>query len=107
MPTLHRGLKVGYNLGKAYLYYAPRLGHYYFNSAGHPFLTQKSRHTGYRGSVFNLVYVSNTASLRIWDSLGFERAGLIPNAGRLKSKTPGGEDEYTDAVVYYRDLSME
>lgn len=55
--------------------------------------------------MFNLVYVSNTASLRIWDSLGFERAGLIPNAGRLKSKEKGGQDEYTDAVVYFKDLT--
>jgi RimJ/RimL family protein N-acetyltransferase len=57
--------------------------------------------TGYRGSVFNLVYISNTASVRIWDQLGFTRAGLIPKAGRLKSKVEGGEDEYVDAIVYH------
>lgn len=90
-------------MGKAYLYYAPRLGKLISQARAVEFSFMPG--AGYRGSVFNLVYVSNTASLRIWDALGFERAGLIPNAGRLKSKTPGGEDEYTDAVVYFKNLT--
>jgi ribosomal protein S18 acetylase RimI-like enzyme len=60
---------------------------------------------GYRGSVFNLVYVSNVASVKIWDSLGFKRVGLIPGAGRLKSATEGGEDEYVDAIVFHYDFT--
>ncbi|KAI5479215.1 GCN5-related N-acetyltransferase (GNAT) [Pseudohyphozyma bogoriensis] len=82
VPTHHRGLKVGMNLGRAYLHFAPLLG--------------------YKASVFNLVYVSNVASLKIWDALGFNRVGLVPEAGLLKSKVPGEEDVYTDAVVYHK-----
>lgn len=59
---------------------------------------------GYKYSVFNLVYVNNIASVKIWDSLGFQRAGLIPKVGRLKTADGQGE-EYVDAYVYWRDLS--
>lgn len=58
--------------------------------------------TGYKASVFNLVYVSNVASLRIWDALGFSRVGLVPDAGLLKSATEGEPDVFTDAVVYHK-----
>ncbi|GAA5980134.1 hypothetical protein JCM10908_001546 [Rhodotorula pacifica] len=85
VPTVHRGLRVGSTLGRAYLHYGPQLG--------------------YRGSVFNLVYVSNEASVRIWDALGFTRAGLIPGAGRLKRKDGEGE-EYVDAIVYHKDFTQ-
>ncbi|TKA54643.1 hypothetical protein B0A53_03050 [Rhodotorula sp. CCFEE 5036] len=84
VPTVHRGLRVGSTLGRAYLHYGPQLG--------------------YRGSVFNLVYTSNEASVRIWDALGFTRAGLIPGAGRLKRKDGQGE-EYVDAIVYHKDFT--
>ena len=58
---------------------------------------------GYRASVFNLVYVTNTASLRCWDQLGFKRVGLIPGAGLLRTGE-GGKEEYVDAVVYWGDF---
>lgn len=32
---------------------------------------------GYTYSVFNLVYETNVASCRIWDSLGFERISTL------------------------------
>jgi hypothetical protein len=92
-------------LGKSYLYYGPLLG--------------------YKASVFNLVYANNTGSLRyarailywdnrrcsnetarygrIWDSLGFTRAGLIPRAGRLRSADGNGE-EWVDSIIYYRSF---
>lgn len=79
VPTHHRGLRVGHTLGRSYLHFAPLLG--------------------YRGSVFNLVYVSNVASVKIWDSLGFQRVGLVPGAGRLE-----GEEGYVDAIVFYYDF---
>ncbi|KAL8284238.1 hypothetical protein RQP46_004987 [Phenoliferia psychrophenolica] len=82
VPTVHRGLRVGVNLGRAFLHFAPLLG--------------------YKASVFNLVYVSNAASLKIWDSLGFNRVGLVPDAGLLKSAIPGEPDVFTDAVVYHK-----
>ncbi|CED85087.1 Acyl-CoA N-acyltransferase [Phaffia rhodozyma] len=76
-----RGLRVGLSLGRSYLIYAPKLG--------------------YRASVFNLVYTNNSASVRIWDSLGFTRAGLIPEAGLLK-KADGSGEEFVDAIVFYK-----
>ena len=74
----HRGFGVGRLLGEAYIAYAPQLGYEY--------------------SVFNLVYETNVASMRIWDALGFERIGRVPGAGRLRS-WPGRK---VDAVVYGR-----
>lgn len=92
VPPIQRGKKIGGALAESFLIYAPRLG--------------------YKSSVFNLVFKSefyslysltadNAASLRMWDKLGFTRAGLIPNAGRLKTG-PNGEEEYVDAVVVYK-----
>lgn len=54
---------------------------------------------GYRASVFNLVYVSNTASIRLWEKFGFREIGRVPEAGNLKGLG------YTDAIVYYFDLT--
>lgn len=82
----HRGHRYGFHLGQSYLHYAPLLG--------------------YRASVFNLVYINNTASLRIWDKLGFKRVGLIPQAGRLK-KSDGTGEEYVDAVVIWKSFVEE
>jgi len=81
-PT-HRGGGYGTVLGKSYLHYGPKLG--------------------YRASVFNLVYVNNIASVRIWESLGFTKAGLIPKAGRLKRDDAQGE-EWVDAWVFYKSF---
>jgi len=50
-------------------------------------------------SVFNLVYESNTASCRLWDSLGFDRIGRVPGCGQLK-----GYDKLIDAIQYGRHL---
>lgn len=71
--------KLGKNMGKVYLQWAPKLGYTY--------------------SVFNLVFVSNVASVKIWDSLGFDRIGRVPNAGRLK-----GDDKPTDAIIFGKSL---
>jgi len=82
IPSSQRGQRLGVTLGRSYLYYAPRLG--------------------YEASVFNLVYVNNTASIRIWESLNFTKAGRIPRAGRLKKADGSGEEEYVDAWVFYK-----
>ncbi|TNY21356.1 hypothetical protein DMC30DRAFT_416112 [Rhodotorula diobovata] len=79
VPSVHRGLRVGSTLGRSYLHFAPLCG--------------------YRGSVFNLVYTNNVASVKIWDGLGFQRAGLIPGAGNLK-----GSDEFVDAIVFHKSF---
>lgn len=53
--------------------------------------------------MFNLVYESNVASCRLWDSLGFKRIGKVPGGGKLRSH-PG---QYVDAIIYGRDLGPE
>lgn len=45
------------------------------------------------------MYETNTASTRIWDSLGFKRVGRIPGCGVLKSSS-----EPVDAIIYGREL---
>ncbi|ORY85403.1 hypothetical protein BCR35DRAFT_302888 [Leucosporidium creatinivorum] len=83
VPTVHRGLKVGVNMGRAFLHFAPKLG--------------------FRASIFNLVFINNHASVKCWDQLGFTRAGLIPGAGCLRTEDGKGE-EYVDAFVYHYDF---
>ena len=54
---------------------------------------------GYLGSFFNLVFVSNEASVKLWRSIGgFVETGRVPKAGRLK-----GHAELVDALqVFFR-----
>jgi len=79
----HRSNGYGSVLAKSFLDYAPQLG--------------------YQASVFNLVYVNNFASIKLWERLNFTKAGLIPRAGRLKRKDGNGE-EYVDAFVFYKSF---
>ncbi|KIK96702.1 hypothetical protein PAXRUDRAFT_825681 [Paxillus rubicundulus Ve08.2h10] len=83
VPPSQRGGGYGRVLARSYLHYAPSLG--------------------YTASVFNLVYVNNVASVRLWEKLNFIKAGLIPKAGRLKRKDGPGE-EYVDAWVFYKSF---
>ncbi|KAF2219946.1 histone acetyltransferase-like protein [Elsinoe ampelina] len=55
---------------------------------------------GYTYSIFNLVYETNVASLRIWDALGFDRVGRVPGAGNLRSYP----DRPIDAIQIGRRL---
>lgn len=82
VPVSQRAKGVGAALARSFLHYAPRLG--------------------YEASVFNLVFVNNTASVRLWESLNFTKAGLIPRAGRLKKADGSPDEEYVDAWVFYR-----
>ena len=83
VPPQSRGLGIGGIAGKSFLYYGPRCG--------------------YRGSVFNLVYANNEASVRIWDRLGFYKVGRIPQAGLLR-RADGQGEEYVDAWVIHGDF---
>ena len=56
---------------------------------------------GYRASLFNLVFVSNKASLELWRSLGYQKLARIPEAGNLKNQG------YIDAIQFYCDFSKE
>ena len=39
-----------------------------------------AREAGYHGMQFNAVVESNTAAVALWESLGFERVGTVPDA---------------------------
>ena len=56
---------------------------------------------GYRASMFNLVFVTNVASLNLWRSLGFKEIGIIPGAGHF----PKIQEGYIDAIQFYYDLT--
>ncbi|MEL6383875.1 MAG: GNAT family N-acetyltransferase [Cyanobacteria bacterium J06626_18] len=53
---------------------------------------------GYRAVMYNLVFETNSASLKIWESLGFRPIGQIPEAACL----PDGR--YVDAIMLYKSL---
>lgn len=74
-----RGLGIGKELGKKYLDIGPQLG--------------------YKYSVFNLVFETNVASLKIWDGLGFDRIGYVKNVAILK-----GYDKPVGAIMFGKDL---
>ncbi|KAK9766074.1 hypothetical protein K7432_005121 [Basidiobolus ranarum] len=56
---------------------------------------------GYQASMFNLVFVNNIASIKLWRTLGFQEIGRIPKAGRLR----GNPDELVDAIMFYYDFT--
>uniref|UniRef100_A0A060T5T1 ARAD1B14278p n=1 Tax=Blastobotrys adeninivorans TaxID=409370 RepID=A0A060T5T1_BLAAD len=70
---------IGRTLAECYLDWAPKLGYTY--------------------SVFNLVFETNLAARRIWESLNFKRIGRIKGAGILK-----GHEHAVDALIYGREL---
>ena len=80
IPFARRGLRLGSALGGTFERYA--------------------RELGYRGSIFNLVYADNPASVRIWDGLGFERVGIVPGAGKRVRKIQDGSGGGTEEVYY-------
>lgn len=65
---------------------------------GRSFL-KMARDLGYKSSYFNLVFKSNAASVRLWESLGFERVAVLENAADLS-----GVDGLDTAYGYRFDL---
>ena len=60
---------------------------------------QAARDLGYKSSYFNLVFKSNVGSVKLWESLGFERVAVLKNAGRLKGLENG---EFFDTAYGYQ-----
>ena len=56
------------------------------------------RANGFRAIQFNAVVSTNTAAIRLWQSLGFEIVGTVPGAFRLP------DSSYADLHVMYLDL---
>ncbi|TDL23015.1 hypothetical protein BD410DRAFT_897860 [Rickenella mellea] len=81
--TAVRGRGYGQTLGPSFMYYGPRLG--------------------YAAVIFNLVFVNNLPSIRLWESLKFQKIGLIPRAGRVARPDGRGVD-FVDAITYYKDF---
>lgn len=61
-------------------------------------LIEVARDRGYRAVMYNLVFETNVPSLKIWESMGFETLGRIPQAVRLSA------DCYVDAIMLYKPL---
>lgn len=74
-----RGLGVGSLMGKVFL--------------------RAARDLGYKSSYFNLVFKSNETSVKLWESLGFERVTTLEKAARLE-----GLEELDTAYGYRYDL---
>jgi L-amino acid N-acyltransferase YncA len=51
-------------------------------------------------SYFNLVFKSNTSSVKLWEKLGFEKVATLENAARLE----GLERSFDTAFGYRFDL---
>ena len=73
-----RGQGLGHGMGKAMLTLA--------------------RDLGYRAVMYNLVFETNVASLKIWQALDFQEIGRIPQSAHL----PDGR--YVDAIMLYKSL---
>ena len=53
---------------------------------------------GYEAVMFNLVFETNIPSIRLWQTLGFEIIGRIPQAAKL------ADGQVVDALMMYRAL---
>lgn len=53
---------------------------------------------GFKAMQYNLVVSTNEGAIRLWKQLGFQVAGILPNA--FNSKSAG----YVDALVMYKQL---
>lgn len=49
------------------------------------YVINEARERGYRGMQFNSVVAKNTAAVALWESLGFEIVGTVPDAFRHPS----------------------
>jgi ribosomal protein S18 acetylase RimI-like enzyme len=58
----------------------------------------EARRLGFRAMQFNFVISTNTPAIRLWQELGFEIMGTLPDAFRHP------ETGYVDAYVMYRSL---
>jgi ribosomal protein S18 acetylase RimI-like enzyme len=68
---------------------------------GRPFadhVIEQARSFGYRAMQFNAVVATNTGAIALWDSLGFEIVGTVPEAFRH------GTEGLTAVHVMYRRL---
>ena len=60
----------------------------------------EARNLGFKAMQFNMVIESNKAAIRIWQSLGFEIIGTIPDALHYK------KEKYVNAHIMYKNLEL-
>ena len=63
------------------------------------YVVQWHRDHGFHAIQFNAVVSTNTAAVRLWQSLGFEILGTVPDAFRLPDD--GGRESYADLHVMH------
>lgn len=61
-------------------------------------MLELARDRSYRAVMYNLIFATNVASLRLWQSLGFQEIGRIPGGAQLP------DDQYVDAIMLYKPL---
>lgn len=76
----YRGMKIGFHLGKCSIDIA--------------------RELGYRSIIFNLIFKGNIRSVKLWQKLGFEIIGTIPNAVK------NDDGKFQDAHIMFLDLDI-
>lgn len=59
---------------------------------------EEARRLGYRAMQFNLVVATNVGAVRLWERMGFDVVGRLPDAFRH------ARDGFVDALVMYRRL---
>jgi len=59
---------------------------------------QTGRELGFRILQFNAVVVNNLPAIRLYEKLGFQRVGIIPNGFRL------ADDSFIDIIIFYINL---
>lgn len=72
-------------------------GHGYGRQLGEAVL-DRAREAGYQAMQFNAVVATNTAAVNLWESLGFDVVGTVPQAFQHPSKG------LVDLYVMYRPL---
>jgi GNAT superfamily N-acetyltransferase len=61
---------------------------------------------GYRASLFNLVFATNTASVKLWRNLGYTELAVIPKVAVLEG-FPGYVDAYQIYCDFYPSLDVD
>jgi L-amino acid N-acyltransferase YncA len=62
------------------------------------YVMERARELGFAGMQFNAVVVTNTRAVRLWESMGFEVVGTVPDAFRHSANGP------TAVHIMYRAL---
>ncbi len=60
---------------------------------------EQAKKFGFNALQFNSVISSNVASIKTWESIGFERVGVVEDGYR------SAVDKYCDLYIYYKVLS--